>query len=792
MGRLPPFTGFFRAEGLIFASRGLSTGRSERASFRVSNRVLVIAKRLLLCLSGALVGAALMAALEAGAALRAEPTGADLFTIALCIAGVLAPLAASVGFSVWALGVFLEPNQPSRVGDLLARLRHQPMWSRAHSAAALPLAIVAAAAWCTALAHGARHLLASGSPKQVGASLALLAVVLVFVFGMVGLSLLAPLRRLLATFATRNERWIDPAWTGLFAALFVACALVWGMVHGTTGGEGGALEIFGVLRRPELDLRPLVNLGVIALSSYGASAFFATRRSQPWRLALLAVLVLGSGSLSVTVARALNAAPSAAFVIERGAPLGKIALAALRKVTDRDHDGVSPLYGGGDCDDRDPRRSPLAIDIPGNGIDEDCSGEDLTVAMPQAKASAPRVEVKSRAPAKNLILITVDTLRAELGFLGYPKPVSPALDRLAERGVVFERAYAFASYTGRSLAPLLIGKYPSETLRDGSHFATYAPANTLLAERLKKAGFRTMGAASHWYFAPWSGMAQGIEQWDLSARPPTSQGDSDATVTSDKLSDVALKLLKKEENTADRFFMWLHYFDPHAQYVPHDGAPDLGGKGSGLAAQRALYDGEIWFTDKHIGRVLDYVASQPWGKDTAIIVTADHGEAFAEHGMSWHGVAIWEPLVRVPLIIVAPNVEPHRVPVKRSHIDVVPTALDLLGLELPGAGELSGQSMMADLGDKAGPYEERDVYLDMPIGPHTGLRRGLISGPSPGFKLIQVAGRDHQLFDLASDPGELHDLSSQRDKLAEMKAKMAALRGRLKEIEVKADERPNP
>ena len=111
--------------------------------------------------------------------------------------------------------------------------------------------------------------------------------------------------------------------------------------------------------------------------------------------------------------------------------------------------------------------------------------------------------------------------------------------------------------------------------------------------------------------------------------------------------------------------------------MPHDDAPDFG------TGNKAAYDAEVWYTDKHIGRVLDYIASQPWGAKTAVIVTADHGEAFGEHDMRWHGYELWETLVRVPVVVYVPGVSPHRVPVKRSHVDLVPTVLDLMSVWRP-------------------------------------------------------------------------------------------------------------
>jgi arylsulfatase A-like enzyme len=334
---------------------------------------------------------------------------------------------------------------------------------------------------------------------------------------------------------------------------------------------------------------------------------------------------------------------------------------------------------------------------------------------------------------------------------------------------------------------MLIGKYPSETLRDGGHFNRYEAGNVFVAERAKAAGLRTVGGGAHWYFAPAFGLTQGMDEWDLSAKPAGGQGDNDTTVTSAALADAALRLLARPENTGGRFFAWFHFVDPHAQYVPHREAPDLLGDAKGYAAAvRAAYDGEVWFTDHHVGRILEYVRSQPWGARTAVIVTADHGEAFGEHGMNWHGFEIWDVLVRVPFVVAVPGLPPRRVAARRGHIDLVPTVLDLLHIEAP-PHELSGRSLRNDLLG-ATPPEERDVLVDMPDGPYTRMRRALITGPGRGMKIIHAGGSQYQLYDLDRDPGEREDLARDKDRLAPFVEALRRARGRLREVEVKARE----
>ena len=439
------------------------------------------------------------------------------------------------------------------------------------------------------------------------------------------------------------------------------------------------------------------------------------------------------------------------------------------------------------------RAAPVAeASAPGNGplaLAADASVD----AQPDEPTAPPSLGGRTF----NVVLITVDTLRIDLGFMGYDKPVTANLDQLASRAAVFERAYSLASYTSKSVGPTLIGKYASETQRDFEHFTTYYNANTFLAERLHAAGVRTIGGMCHYYFRWKTGYDQGFDVWDTSAIPP-GMSDGDGTVTSDLLSDLAIKLLEDPlpkraavdagvRADADagpgadagpdgpgRFFAWFHYFDPHAKYVPHPGSPKFGHD------LRALYDEEIWFTDKHIGRVLDHIAAQPWAADTAIIVTADHGEAFGEHGMRTHGREVWEPLVRVPLVVYIPGFEGRRVPIKRSLIDLAPTVLELMGV--PGDDELRGTSLVSDaLGDE---LEERDVYIDMPEGPYNDPRFAIITGQTPGQKLIALPHDHYQLYDLRDDPDEKKNLARDKEQLAPVLARYQSFRSGLKEIRV--------
>ncbi|MEZ4409939.1 MAG: sulfatase [Polyangiales bacterium] len=572
----------------------------------------------------------------------------------------------------------------------------------------------------------------------------------------------------------RAALWLPLAAGVVVAALIFAHGVFWGDDQGRSRGLALFMGGYGVLKKPELDLTPVLQLLAVVL---GGVALAVMKR----RFGLAALASAAVVSLALLGASAARFGDSeAAAIVDARPSLPRVVLRGLRRATDRDHDGFARYFGGGDCDDRRREVNPDAVDLPGNGVDEDCSGRDATRAARRptpAPTPTPTTEPSAPPPPRveNLVLITVDTLRWDTHYAGNPNPITPNIDRLAAQSVVLDRGYALSSYTGRAIGPMMTGRYPTECPRDAEHFTRYTAPNVFLAERLKDSGFHTFGAASHFYFEPRFGLAQGMDTWDLSARPG---GDGQETTSADhRVADRAIALLQDPANTRGRFFLWVHFFDPHKQYVDHPELP-LFGRG-----ERARYDREVMWSDRQVGRVLDALDALPGevSARTAVVLTADHGEAFAEHGMSWHGVELWEELVRVPWLFRVPGVAPRHISTPRSQVDLAPTLCDLLGITAPTSDApdaFSGQSLAGELrGAEATP---RPVYIELPEGPYNSLRRSVIDR---GWKLTERGARRFELYDLTTDPGERTNLAATRpDELARMRAVMEEVRSSLRPV----------
>lgn len=372
-------------------------------------------------------------------------------------------------------------------------------------------------------------------------------------------------------------------------------------------------------------------------------------------------------------------------------------------------------------------------------------GASVAVAAPDATANGDGLRADY-----NVLVLSIDSLRADMPWSGYPRPIAPRLTELEKRAISYTRAYSISSYTSMSLGGFLGGKLPSGMKRSGFFFGKYAPENVLFPEVLQASGVRTIAAHAHGYFNN-AGFDQGFDKYEIVPNI-VFKNETDPNVTSEPHEALAEKLLSDPELDAKRFFAWFHFLDPHDMYVSHekDGIPSYGPK------PRDKYDAEVTYTDRYIGKLLDFVEAKPWGKRTVIVVTADHGEAFGEHGQFAHGFELWENLVRVPMFFVVPGLSPKRIDAPRSAIDLAPTILELLGVDPKtsadgGVLDLEGKSLVAEMSGKE-PPAEREVVLDLPMTSDNDKRRAVVHG---SLKIVAYGKEEAlKLFDLAADPEE--------------------------------------
>jgi arylsulfatase A-like enzyme len=369
-------------------------------------------------------------------------------------------------------------------------------------------------------------------------------------------------------------------------------------------------------------------------------------------------------------------------------------------------------------------------------------------APPPAASSAAAVEPPA-APARgpfNVLMISIDSMRYDMPWAGYPRDIAPNLTALYKKSTAYTRAYAISSFTSKSLGGFLGGRYPSELKRTAPFFTRYLDANKMFAESLQEQKVRTLAGHAHAYLGKGEGgFEQGFDVWKL-VPGITFDYNTDPYVTSQKMTPMAIEMLGDPKNTGGRFFAWFHYMDPHEKYQAHDESPKFGKKA------RDYYDEEIFYTDLWIGKLLAWVNEQPWAKETAIVVTADHGEAFGEHKLYRHAFELYDVLVHVPMFIYVPGQPARTVDQYRSHIDLVPTLFELLGAKPDEAHR--GKSFAGELfGDAP---DARDVICDLPEDSHNERRRAFLRD---GWKIIAFANDfRYELYNLKDDPDEKDNL----------------------------------
>lgn len=405
-------------------------------------------------------------------------------------------------------------------------------------------------------------------------------------------------------------------------------------------------------------------------------------------------------------------------------------------------------------------------------------------------------------PKSNLILVTVDTLRADhLGFAGYPRDTSPNLDALAREGTWFPAYFSQSATTGAAHASLFTSLPPKDTgvTANSQHFPKDAVS---LMSALHGAGYTTAGFVSSVVVGRKSKLQNHFDHFDDELTTKEQNRQERYERPADQTVAAALKWIAAAPK--DRpFFVWIHLIDPHGPYtapvdpdryvgdahygtvessiplsdadwqpgtIPHYQA--LGG----ITDPRyyvARYDAEIRFMDAALGTLVKTLAADGLAADTLLAITADHGETLAEPGHRHyfsHGVITYDETVRIPLVIREPRGERRLDAIERtrplSSLDLAPTLLALLRVPIPHA--FQGRNVLQATLDPAAPIVSLGGYgtdkLEQQIGTQFSVRRG------PLRFIVNSKDGSEELYDAAVDPGETKNL------IASPPAELGALR----------------
>jgi choline-sulfatase len=613
----------------------------------------------------------------------------------------------------------------------------------------------------------------------------------------VALGLLAPMRAL----AARLPRPARLATTGLLLLALL--------------GAGGLAAIFALSRADwrVLDLGPLIALVIAALLGAGHDIFWsrsARGAALARRISPPAANIGKIAAVAVTlIALALGARTPEASGVWKSIGDGSLGLrfgtALARGFTDHDGDGFSARWGGGDCDDTRADVYPGADDVPGDGVDQNCEGGDAVAsadAEPAAPEPAAPEPVKPTPPADtgkagskgksaaagadgaagafkgNILIVTIDAFRGDrLGVAGYGRPagrsLTPTLDALAKRGAYFRHAWSQAPNTPRSFPSILTSRYPSDIAWDkpGVNYPNLQPSNVTFFEGLAGAGLKNLGIFSHFYFTADRGISKSFAEWSNDGAGTIAESNKD--VASPRIVPRVIERLKKARAQKERFVLWTHLFEPHSSYMPHREFPAHLGGVPGLMEK---YDYEIAFVDLWLKKLFAALEQLKLADNTAIVVMADHGEAWGEHKTYFHGQDLFDEQLRVPLIIAVPGQEAQVLDDQVALVDVGPTLLDLVGAPVPAG--MRGRSLLARIrGGERPPHPIFSELLPATAWPHHAAM--MVDGK---HKVIhRISDRRWEMYDLSVDPGEhknLADAPAARATFESLRAKVVAFEER--------------
>jgi arylsulfatase A-like enzyme len=589
--------------------------------------------------------------------------------------------------------------------------------------------------------------------------------------------------------------WLDrrfglpfPPWRGLRYALFVLLP-AYGVLMPLFFEHGSKLGVLGYAFGTVLFL---VSEGMIYILW---CAWVRLLRGKRWAVLTsanaVALLLLAA---AITAEVTLRTNPHARSIIGVQPLLGA-ATSGLRGATDVDGDGISSLYGGGDCAPLDAARSPATLDIPDNRVDEDCDGDDATrqgVLTPlRTYHGAGQLEAKAKY---NVLWVIVDSLRADhLGSYGYEKNTSPALDDLGRRAWTFTRAFSQSSTTALSMPSMLGGRRPGTIeWRATKVHPQLGDSERTLGELLVERGYQTTLIMNAWLHRRLKTLSRGFEDVRVSPASLNWQSAGAATRSTFLAMDAA-------QDAGKPFYIVVHYDDVHHPYMPHEGhaVPSFDEKkpsrdGAEPPGQEELresltkYDQGIAYWDTAFSLILDTLAASDLWENTIIIVTSDHGEEFGEHGGDIHSRSCYQEVVHVPLIMRVPGESPRRIGQRVALVDIVPTLVELLDLDGEGL-QLDGQSLLVPILAPKMVDRERPIFCSI-----YQLMRGRKNFFTRSVRddrntLVHDALSNRiEFFDNQQDPGQQKDLSREpahQEEIERMKRQLgASLKGNLFEV----------
>lgn len=405
----------------------------------------------------------------------------------------------------------------------------------------------------------------------------------------------------------------------------------------------------------------------------------------------------------------------------------------------------------------------------------------------------------ARSLAPNLVLVSIDTLRADhVGAYGYFRDTTPVIDALAEQGLLFERAYSVMSMTLPSHTSLFTGRWPLEhgilgNLRDGGRLYAWSPDLLSFPEVLRAEGYRTAGFISAAPLKSPTGINVGFEHYDEPAGRERVGAET-----------VALAGAWLEQQSAGQpFFLFVHLYDPHWPQLPIEPYASMftGGdeldrwvteRGLPEAAVRAhsgksfdtretlnRYCGEVRYADAQVGVLFERLRELDLWEDSLVVVTSDHGDGLNQHGIPGHDGHVWEEQLRVPLVVRFPAALAVDLPRRHSGVTSLADLLPTLAARVPAwdtagvrafVSQASGVDVLAGSHERAGVLGQRTAH-DLPDDP--GSRFALTTD---AWKFVHAPEGTDQLFDRAVDPHELSNAAVERA------TELGALRAELLEL----------